>query len=397
MRAPGFPQCAWALEQAMDELAAKLGLDPVELRLANLADVVQGREGPIPFTSNQLETCLREGAAAFGWSEARAVARGDGPLKRGVGVAACFWGYSGGPPSTVIVKLFSDGSANLNMGASDIGTGTKTWAAMIVAEELGIPLDQIQVEHADTGTTQFATPSGGSKTVPSDSPAVRAAAVAVKRQLLAMAAAQLEVPESELELGQGEITHRSDPAKKVAVPALEKLDRQGVVVGTGYRDPNPENATTWPFAAQFAEVEVDTRTGEVRLLRFLAAHDSGRVLNRLTFDNQVFGGVAMGVGLAMTEERVLDRQTGKMVNATFHTYKVPTMMDVPLEHTSLPVDRSDDLFTSTGAKGLGEPSTIPTAAAIANAVAHATGVRVTDTPLNPTRLAGMLAKPAEEA
>jgi xanthine dehydrogenase YagR molybdenum-binding subunit len=170
-----------------------------------------------------------------------------------------------------------------------------------------------------------------------------------------------------------------------------------VVVGTGYRDPNPDNATTWPFAAQFAEVEVDTRTGEVRLLRFLAAHDSGRVLNRLTFDNQVFGGVAMGVGLAMTEERVLDRQTGRMVNATFHTYKVPTMMDVPLEHVCLPVDRSDDLFTSTGAKGLGEPATIPTAAAIANAVAHATGVRVTDTPLNPTRLAGMLAKPAEEA
>lgn len=395
MRAPGFPQCAWALEQAMDELAGELGLDPVELHLRNLADMVQA-QGGIPFTSNQLEACLREGAAAFGWSEARAAARSDGPLKRGVGVAACFWGYSGGPPSTVIVKLFSDGSANLNMGASDIGTGTKTWAAMIVSEELGVPLEQIQVEHADTGTTQYATPSGGSKTVPSDSPAVRAAAVAVKRQLLAMAAAQLEVPATDLELGQGEIVHRSDPAKRVAVSALEKLDRQGVVVGTGYRDPNPENAITWPFAAQFAEVEVDTRTGEVRLLRFLAAHDSGRVLNRLTFDNQVFGGIAMGVGLAMTEERVLDRQTGKMVNASFSSYKVPTMMDVAPEHTSLPIDRSDDLFTSTGAKGLGEPATIPTAAAIANAVAHATGVRVTDTPLNPTRLAGVLAAAAEE-
>jgi xanthine dehydrogenase YagR molybdenum-binding subunit len=283
------------------------------------------------------------------------------------------------------------------MGASDIGTGTKTWAAMIVSEELGVPLDQIQIEHADTATTQYATPSGGSKTVPSDSPAVRAAAVAVKRQLLTMAAAQLEVPETELVLGEGQITHRFDPAKKVALPALEKLESQGVVVGTGYRDPNPENTMTWPFAAQFAEVEVDTRTGEVRLLRVLAAHDSGRVLNRLTFDNQVFGGIAMGVGLAMTEERVLDRQTGKMVNATFHTYKVPTMMDVPEVHVCLPIDRSDDLFTSTGAKGLGEPATIPTAAAIANAVADAIGVHVTDTPLNPTRLAALLAAAAEEA
>ncbi len=390
MRAPGFPQGAWALEQAMDELAEKLGMDPVELRLQNLADVVQAGDG-IPFTSNHLADCLRQGAAAFGWREARAAGRGEGPVKRGVGAAACFWGYSGGPPSTVIVKLHTDGSANLNMGASDIGTGTKTWAAMIVAEELGVPLDQIHVEHADTGTTPYATASGGSKTVPSDSPAVRAAAVAVKRQLLAMAAEQLELPVAELELVQGEVVHRADPEKRVALPALEKLRRQGVVVGTGYRDPNPENVTTWPFAAQFAEVEVDTRTGEVRLLRFLGAHDSGRVLNRLTFDNQVFGGIVMGVGLAMTEERVLDRQTGKMVNATFHTYKIPTMMDVAPEQWCLPIDRSDDAFTSTGAKGLGEPATIPTAAAIGNAVAHALGVRITDTPLNSTRLAGLLA------
>jgi xanthine dehydrogenase YagR molybdenum-binding subunit len=390
MRAPGFPQGAWALEQAMDELAATLGMDPLELRLKNLADDVQERGG-IPFTSNQLEACLREGAAAFGWTEARAAARADGPVKRGVGVAACFWGYSGGPPSTVIVKLYADGSANLNMGAADIGTGTKTWAAMIVSEELGVPLDQIQIEHADTATTQYATPSGGSKTVPSDSPAVRAAAVAVKRQLLAMAAEQIEVPEAELTLTSGGIVSTADSTKKVTLSGIEKLERQGVVIGTGYRDPNPEDKATWPFAAQFAEVEVDTRTGEVRLLRFLGAHDSGRVLNRLTFDNQVFGGIAMGTGLAMSEARVLDRHTGKMVNPTFHTYKTPTMMDIALAQTSLPIDHSDDAFTSTGAKGLGEPATIPAAAAIANAVAHATGVHPTDSPIDPTRLIELLA------
>jgi xanthine dehydrogenase YagR molybdenum-binding subunit len=395
MRAPGFPQCAWALEQAMDELAEKLDLDPVEIRLRNLPEVAQMNEG-IPYTSNQLAACLREGAAAFGWKEARARRGSDGAVKRGAGVACCFWGYSGGPPSTVIVKLFTDGSANLNMGASDIGTGTKTWAAMIVSEELGVPLEQIQIEHADTGTTQYATPSGGSKTVPSDSPAVRAAAFEVKKQLLEMAAEQLQLPASDLALRQGTIASRTDPEKKVAVAALERLGRQGVVVGTGYRGPNPENKITWPFAAQFCEVEVDTRTGELRLLRFLGAHDSGRVLNRLTFDNQVFGGIAMGVGLAMTEERVLDRRTGKMVNANLHDYKIPTMQDVASEHVCLPVDVPDVEFNTTGTKGLGEPATIPTAAAVANAVAHATGLRVADTPLNPTRLARLLAERRKE-
>ena len=259
-----------------------------------------------------------------------------------------------------------------------------------------VPLEQIQIEHADTGTTQYATPSGGSKTVPSDSPAVRAAAFEVRKQLLEMAAEQLELPAAELALRQGTIASRTDPEKKVAVAALERLGRQGVVVGTGYRGPNPEHVVTWPFAAQFCEVEVDTRTGELRLLRFLGAHDSGRVLNRLTFDNQVFGGIAMGVGLAMTEERVLDRQTGKMVNANLHDYKVPTMQDVATEHLCLPIDIPDVAFNTTGTKGLGEPATIPTAAAVANAVAHATGLRVADTPLNPTRLARLLAERRKE-
>ena len=395
MRAPGFPQGAWALDQAMDELAERLGIDPLKMRLHNLPDVLQSGEGT-PFTSNQLEACLREGAKAFGWEAARAGATSDGPVRRGVGLAACFWGYAGGPPSTVIVKLFADGSANLNMGASDIGTGTKTWAAMIVAEELGVPMEQIQIEHADTGTTQYATPSGGSKTVPSDSPAVRAAAYAVKQQLLEMAAAQLEVEAGELELADGSIASRRNPDTKVAVAELEKLGRQGVVVGTGYRAPNPEDKVTWPFAAQFCEVEVDTRTGEVRVLRFLGAHDSGRVLNRLTFDNQVFGGIAMGVGLAMTEERVLDRRTGKMVNISLHDYKVPTMMDVAPAHECLPIDVPDTEFNTTGTKGLGEPAPLPTAAALANAVAHATGVRVADSPLNPTRLAALFAEQRKE-
>lgn len=383
MRAPGYPQCAWALEQAMDELAAKLNMDPLALRLKNLPATAQRRDG-LPYSTAGLGECLRRGAAAFGWERSRR-AMASGSKRRGSGVAACFWGFSGGPPSTAIVKLFADGSANLTMGASDIGTGTKTVMAMVVAEELGVALDRISVEHADTGTTPYATPSGGSKTVPSDSPAVRAAAHQVRRQVLAMAAEELKLPAERLALRGGEVVALDDPSVKRPLPALGGLQRQGVLVGVGTRAPNPEKAVTVPFAAHFAEVEVDTATGEVRVLRVVAAQDSGRVLNQLTFENQTRGGVVMGIGFGLTEERVLDRQTGTMANANWHDYKIPTMLDVPVELEVVSIDLPDNAFNSTGTKGLGEPATIPTAAAIANAVFHATGVRVTDAPITPAR------------
>jgi xanthine dehydrogenase YagR molybdenum-binding subunit len=303
-------------------------------------------------------------------------------------MAGGLWFAGGGnPPSTVIVKLFSDGSANLNMGASDIGTGTKTVMAMVVAEELGIKPEMLQIENADTGTTQYATPSGGSKTVPTESPTVRAAALDVKKQLLELAAQDLKVDAEDLELAGDGIVSKRDPSKKLTVTAVTGLKKRGVIVGVGYRGPNPEGKVVNPFAAQFCEVEVNMRTGETRVVRFVAAHDSGRVMNRLTFDNQVFGGITMGIGYAMTEARILDRnQTGKMVNKNWHDYKLPTALDVPLDMTSLPVELADSSANTTGAKGLGEPVTIPTAAALANAVYHATGTRITESPMSTVRL-----------
>ena len=144
-------------------------------------------------------------------------------------------------------------------------------------------------------------------------------------------------------------------------------------------------------------MEVNTRTGELKILRFLAAQDSGRVMNRLTYDNQVIGGIAMGIGLATTEMRVLDAgQTGKMVNRNWHDYKLPTALDVPAEVTCLPIEPVDTEANNTGAKGLGEPATIPTAAAVANAVYHATGLRITDTPIHPLQLAQRLADRPKE-
>jgi xanthine dehydrogenase YagR molybdenum-binding subunit len=397
MRAPGHPQGSWALEQMIDALGERLGLDPVEIRLRNLTDVSQVRGG-IPYTSTGLGECLTEGAEAFGWEEAMAAPPADGDIVRGVGVAACTWvAGAGGPPSTAIVKYFADGSANLNIGASDIGTGTKTVMAMVVAEELGVPVEKIQIEHADTATTQFATPSGGSKTVPTEGPAVRAAAIDCKDQLLEMAAKDLDVPVDDLKIVDGSVVSKSDPEKKIAVPAITDFRNRQVVVGVGYRGPNPEGKVTCPFAAQFCEVEVNKATGEVKVLRFLGAHDSGRVMSRLSYDSQVFGGIVMGIGFGMTERRVLDaKQTGKMTNLSWHEYKIPTAMDVPADMTSVPIEPDDPECNTIGAKGLGEPVTIPTAAAIANAVYNATGVRVTSTPINPTQLVELFAKHAEE-
>lgn len=390
-RAPGHPQGAWALEQVMDALAEKLAMDPVALRLQNVPEFSQAREGNPPYTTTGLKACLERGAAAFGWEEAVARVRAQAPdltVRRGVGMASCLWIVGGGgPPSTVIVKLFADGSVNLNMGASDIGTGTKTVMALVVAEELGVDPDLIEIEHADTGTTQFATPSGGSKTVPTESPAVRAAAREVKNQLTRLAAEHLETDAENLVFEDQVIRVRDDPEKKVAISEVPGLRRQGVIVGVGYRGPNPDGKVVNPFAAQFCEVEVNTRTGEIRVVRFVAAQESGRVLDRLTFDNQVYGGVTMGIGFGLTEERILDRtRTGKMVNRNWHDYKVPTMMDVPVAIESVPVDLGDTECNTTGAKGLGEPVTIPTAAAIANAVCAATGVRMTTTPITPDRV-----------
>ncbi len=401
-RAPGHPQGAWALEQMLDALAEAIHMDPVAVRLKNIPSVSQAREGQPPYTSTGLKECLEAGARAFGWDEVRRKIGADGnkgPVRRGVGVAAGLWAAGGGrPPATVILKLFSDGSVNLNMGASDIGTGTKTVMAMVVAEELGVKPEIIQIEHADTGTTQYASPSGGSKTVPTESPAVRAAAISVKQQLLDIAAKDLKVDRNQLDFRSGRIVSKSEPAKNIKFTDLSTLKARGVVVGIGYRGPNPEGKTVNPFAAQFCEVEVDTRTGELRIVRFLSANDSGRVMNRKTYDNQVFGGITMGIGLAMTEARILDhRHTGKMVNCNWHDYKIPTALDVPADMSSLPIDLNDTEANTTGAKGLGEPVTIPTAAAVANAVHHATGLRITQTPISPVMLCRLLADQKKEA
>jgi len=212
-----------------------------------------------------------------------------------------------------------------------------------------------------------------------------------------MAAEDLKVDVSGLFIRHDEVLSGDDTSKRIKVSDISGLKKQGVLVGIGYRAPNPVDKITNPFAAQFCEVEVDTKTGEVKILRFVGANESGRVMDRLTYDNQVFGGITMGIGLAMMEKRILDGgQTGKMLNRNWHDYKIPTALDVPAEMVSVPLDLPDTEANTTGAKGLGEPVTIPTAPAVANAIYNATGVRVTTTGMTPVQLCELFAQ-AEQA
>jgi xanthine dehydrogenase YagR molybdenum-binding subunit len=226
---------------------------------------------------------------------------------------------------------------------------------------------------------------------------VRAAAIEIKRQLLVMAAEDLKVDASSLACKGEEIVSKIDPSKKIKISEVSRLKKMGLVVGVGYRDSNPEGKVVNPFAAQFCEVEVNTRTGEVKIIRFVGAHESGRVMNQLTYDNQVIGGITMGIGFGMTEVRVLDRnQTGKLVNKNLHDYKLPTALDVPADIVSVRIEPDDREANTTGAKGLGEPVTIPTAAALANAIYNATGIRITQTPINPLQLVQLLSENRKE-
>ncbi len=390
-RAPGFPPGNWPLEQMMDMLAEKLGMDPVELRLKNFTDFSQTRN--MPYTSTGLRECLIEGARKFGWKEARAARKGDGHIKRGVGVAAGMWqAGSGAPPYTAEVRMFVDGGVTIKTGAMDIGTGTKTAACIVAAEELGLPLESIRIENADTAVTPYAQSSGGSMTLPGLTPAVRKGAWLVKRQLFEWAAEALGVAQGDLVLKNNTVVSSGSPDKKKTVEELMRAHGVMDVIGIGNREPNPPKKAVNPFAAHFAEVEVNTRTGEVRVLRFVGANESGRVINLKTFNNQVFGGMTQALGFALTEKRVMDKQTGKMCNVNLHDYKVPTALDVPVDHEVVAIDPKDTECNIVGCKGSGEPAHVPTASAIANAIYHAIGVRPTAGPIEPKTILDLLAR-----
>jgi xanthine dehydrogenase YagR molybdenum-binding subunit len=375
-RAPGFVEGTFGLECLLDEVAAKLDLDPLEFRLRNYAssDRVQDR----PFSSKNLEECYRR--AAPHWAKREEVrARSHGPWKHGIGLASQIWYGGGGPPSYAWIRVGADGRAQVVTAMQDIGTGTRTAMAQIAAEELGIPLEHVQVSLGDSARGPFASISAGSSTVPSMGPAVRSAAADAKRQLIEIAAQRFHLEERMLDIKNGQIVS-SDGASWPLTEITELLE-SGQILGKGARGPNPTGMQVLTFGVQVAEVAVDVETGEVRVDKIVAIHDVGRVINRLGAESQVEGGIIQGVGHTLSEERITDPATGSILTRTLDAYKLPTIADVPEIVTEL-VDIPDPHLTNLGAKGLGEPPIIPVAAAIANAIRDATGANVRSLPIS---------------
>jgi CO/xanthine dehydrogenase Mo-binding subunit len=396
-RAPGYVEGTFALESAMDALAAELGMDSLDLRLVNYAEESPARG--TPYTVKGLREAYESGAERVGWRRREQSARKDGPWRRGWGMASQIWGGGGGPPANAMVKLLSDGTVDVLAGVQDLGTGTRTVIAQVAAEELGLPIDDVRVVIGDTEPTPFGPGSGGSVTLASITPAVREAAHDAKRQLADLAAYMLNLTDTSPEafdITQGEIVYLEDPDKRI--PFREVAAKMGnyMIVGRGARGPNPDDKALNTFGAQFVEVEVNVETGQVHVRKVVAAHANGRIVNPLTASNQVYGGVTMGLGFGTMEGRVIDRRTGLQITANLEDYRVPTIMDVP-EIDAAFVGPVDVEANSVGGKGLGEPPIIPPAAAIANAVADAIGVRVFDLPITPDRVLTALKRAQEEA
>jgi xanthine dehydrogenase YagR molybdenum-binding subunit len=383
-RAPGHVQGMFALDSLIDELAEKIGMDPLDFRLKNYAEVdpVSGA----PYTSKLLKEAYLKGADAIGWYKRRKPAGSDkGPVKRGIGMASQIWWGGGGPPAGVILKLNNDGSARVIAGTQDLGTGTYTFMAMVAAEILELPIEKISVTLGDTGIAPYCGSSGGSTTSPSVSPAVRDAAEKMKEKLLSAAAAVWDVPQEQLSYSKGKIADTKDKTKEIDIPGIINKMREKTLITEGAREENPKGYTTNSFGAQFAEVEVDSDTGKVRVLKIVAAHDIGRVLNKKTLENQFHGGIIQGLGYALMENRVIDRNTGKVLTTDLHNYKLPTIADTP-EIEIYIVSEGDTLLSNTGVKGIGEPAIIPTPGAIANAVYNALGVRIKSLPITPDKI-----------
>lgn len=394
-RGPGYVEGAFALEGAMNAMARALGIDPVALRLTNLAtrDERANRE----FSGNRLDECYAEGMKRFGWPSAlRPVpsavasppAHNSPYLRRGRGVAAQTWPTGGGPPSYATVRINSDGSVDVLAGTQDLGTGARTILAQIAAEALGARLDTVRAVIGDTERLPYTGNSWGSMTTPSVGPAVRMAAEEAKAHLLEAAAQLLDMPVETLATRDSQVLSHA----VVALSFSEICRRLGNVqiVGHGSRGPNPDLAVV-TVGAQFAEVEVDTETGVVRVLRIVAVHDAGRIINPALAESQLHGGIIQGLGYALFEERHLDRTRGVPLNANLHDYKVPTMADIPAIDASF-LPGADPAANHVGARGIAEPPIIPTAPAIAAAVADALGVEVRELPLTPWRVLGALAR-----
>ena len=402
-RGYGTPQVSLAMESQVDEIAERLGIDPIDLRLRNLAPEHAETLCGYRVGTSRLSDCLVAVRDGLDWDAARAAPRGDGPVSRGWGVAAGSHGsgafaYDQADRSDAALDLFDDGRVRVRHGGSDAGTGQNTILAQIAAEELGVDLADVEVLSTDTERTPFELGAWSSRGTHMTGSSVGQAGRELGDRLRALAAEKLGADAAEVTLRGGRAHAHGRDVELGDLVGLAPEARDGVlshetsyrVEGTEMLTPDKDRANLSPsyaFAAHGAVVDVDRRTGEVRVADYLAAHDVGTAINPTAVEGQIVGGAAMGLGAALGEDLV--REAGRVVNSTYLHYALPRNADLPRVRAHV-VD-NHEAAGPYGAKSVGEMSIVPPGAAVANAVADALGVRIRELPITPDKVLTALA------
>jgi xanthine dehydrogenase YagR molybdenum-binding subunit len=389
MRCPSAATGVYALECAMDELAVALKLDPLELRLRCYSDRDQNADRP--YSSKSLRDCYRQGAEAFGWNKRSPEPRlmRDGNELVGWGMATGIWDAFQMPIAVRIV-LSANGHAEVSCATSDIGTGTYTIMAQVAADMLGLPLDSITIKLGDSTLPQSPV-EGGSWIAASVSNGIATTSDAVRKELLRLAK---EMPNSpladaapdEVALADGKLVSKRDASRAVSIADAMRhgaVDRIEQEKSTTFADDGSHSHNT--HSAIFAEVKVDEQLGVIRVTRVVSAVAAGRILNTKTAHSQIMGSVVWGIGMALHEETLIDHKFGRIMNANIAEYHVPVNADVH-DIKVIFVDEPDEIINPLGIKGVGEIGIVGVAAAIANAIYHATGKRVRDLPITLDKL-----------
>ena len=382
VRGPGGPQAAFAVESHMDSIATKLGMDPVEFRLKNVPKSGDKIVGVAKLRDVSLGETIRIAAEKIGWGKVKL------EKNQGIGFATGSWIEGAGPGGGAIVKVNEDGSATVIIGKVDFGTAARFGIPMIVAEELGIPTEDVTVLNVDTDAAPWDAGTVGSRSMLVSGNATRLAAVDARNQLLRMASGRLEASPEDLEIKNRQIRVKGTPDKSVSLDSVATAAHNeiGEVIGRGFFDSKAsqaeekERGSSQPFTTHAALVEVDTDTGNIKVLKYVAVHDVGFVVHPKAVDGQIEGAAAMSLGQALCEQVVVDDQ-GKTLNPTFVDYLRPTINMLP--RIEPVIVHGYPGAGPYGTKGAGEIGSVPPMAAIANAVYNATGVRIRKLPLSP--------------
>ncbi|HKV28331.1 MAG TPA: xanthine dehydrogenase family protein molybdopterin-binding subunit [Candidatus Acidoferrales bacterium] len=380
-RAPNHPQMALISNAAMEDLAAKLNMDPVEFMLKNMNLVAA------PGRAKTYQEEFAKASELMGWkSKWHPRGKGDaGPLKRGLGVSLHTWGGRGNM-SNALVTIHPDGSVETSLGSQDLGTGTRTVIAIVTAETLGLPVEAVKVNIGDNKYPP-AGASGGSTTVSGVSTSTRRAATEALNSLLAKVAPSLGAPADNLEAWDGKIQVKGNPGK--SIPWKQACAKMGASSITGTGKTSNDLMSSGVGGVQMSEVEVDTETGVVKIVKHVSVQDCGLVIDVRTAESQLYGAAIMGITYALFEEKIMDQPTGRCLNPNMEFYKLAGIGDIG---EIIPHMMTGPGYDDRGTIGLGEPPVISPGAAISNAVANAIGVRVPELPLTPDRVLAALGK-----